>query len=292
MQPPLLQEILKLYPSLAPAERRVADVILRQPQAVIRMTSEELANHASVSQPTTSRFCSRLTSGTFPAFKVQLAQQIGVDESQGKRQQADPGATGATPDLTAAEELHRIATFQARQAIDISLQAMSTIDPNALQEAAHLILRARTIVTCGFDLSGSVAWRLASLLRITGLQARHEMDPYGGAYWMDLLGEHDLVIVVSYRGGVPQLHEAIERARKRGVKIMAITNEAQSPLVPLSDFVLLSIAPAARSNDEYTYGDALYVQFAVIRVLWFTLRLIMKAEGRPVPPVPGVEEQA
>ena len=277
MQVPLLQEILNLYPELPPAERRVADVILGDPRDVIAMTSDDVARRASVSQPTTSRFCGRLTPGRFPAFKVQLAQQIGVRDSVTSDHRLDAHVTRDGADLSDAEALLQNAIGKTNVALKSALQAISTLSPIALEEAARTVLQAKTIVTCGFDLSGSVAWRLASLLRTSGYHAREERDPYGGAYWMDLLGADDLVIVVSYRGGVPQILDAIKRARERGVTIMAITNEAQSALVPLTDCVLLTRAPAARSNDEYTSGEAVYVQFAVIRALWFAVR--MEAEN-------------
>lgn len=277
MQVPLLQEILNFYPALPPAERRVADVILGYPRDVIGMTSDDVARRASVSQPTTSRFCSRLTPGTFPAFKVRLAQQIGMQDSATSDHRLDDRLARGAAELSAAEALLQNAIDRTKVALESALQAISTLSPSALEEAVRTVLQAKTIVTCGFDLSGSVAWRLASLLRISGYHAREERDPYGGAYWMDLLGAGDLVIVVSYRGGVPQILDAIKRARERGVTIMAITNEAQSALVPLTDCVLLTHAPAARSNDEYTSGAAVYVQLAVIRTLWFAVR--MEAEN-------------
>ncbi len=279
MQAPLLQEILDLYPSLPPAERRVADVILGHPRDVIGMTSEDVARRASVSQPTTSRFCGRLTPGTFPAFKIQLAQQVGVQESPATEHQLDAGRVAVVTEPSGADTLLQEAIGKTKEALESALQAISTLSPAALEEAAQTILRAKTIVTCGFDLSGSVAWRLASLLRISGFHARSERDPYGGAYWMDLLAAGDLVIVVSYRGGVPQILDAITRARQRGVMIMAITNEAQSALVPMCDCILLTRAPAARSNDEYTSGAAVYVQFAVIRALWFAVQIEAEKQG-------------
>ena len=46
----------------------------------------------------------------------------------------------------------------------------------SIDAAAAAVRAARSIVACGFDFSGTVAWRLAGWLRMVGCSARVERD--------------------------------------------------------------------------------------------------------------------
>jgi DNA-binding MurR/RpiR family transcriptional regulator len=265
---PLLQELRQLYPSLPPAERRIADVIFARPREVVNLTTVELAKQAGASQPGASRLCGRLSTKSFSAFKVRLAQEVGASTSTDDLVASAPSEQGSAHrhDPRLAEIVE-----QTRDDMAIGLRAVATLDPDALDTAAETVLAAKSIVICGFDLSGAVAWRLASLLHRSGLRARPERDPYH-APWVADLRQGDVLMIISYRGKVPQLMSAVRRAREQGVTVLLLTNEARSEMAAEADAVLLTVAPAATSDDDYTSGPAVYVQLATARALWLAVR--------------------
>src|SRR3989339_602570 len=65
-----------LYPSLKTALRKVADVILREPEMAIYASVNEVAAVATVSEATVMRFCRILGFKGFQDFKIALARQI------------------------------------------------------------------------------------------------------------------------------------------------------------------------------------------------------------------------
>jgi DNA-binding MurR/RpiR family transcriptional regulator len=271
---PILREVVTIYPSLPPAERRVADVVLDRPRGVLVRTSSELAIEAGASQPAASRLCARLSTRTFAAFKVRLAQELGVESVSVSGDDETPGyLLAASPAFAASDGVDPLlASIVARTETDqaLVLRAVATLDPDALRRAARALRTARTIVVCGFDLSGSVAGRLASLLHLAGCPARAERDP-DSAPWLGDLAMHDVLLVISYRGRVPQLLGALGRIRAQGASVIVLTNEAQTNLADLADVLLLTRAPAARSDDEYVTGPALAVQLAATRALWLAV---------------------
>ena len=65
-----------LYPSLKTALRKVADVILRQPEMAIYASVNEVAAVAAVSEATVMRFCRILGFKGFQDFKIALAREM------------------------------------------------------------------------------------------------------------------------------------------------------------------------------------------------------------------------
>ena len=73
-----LLHIRGTFPSLRPAEKRVAQVILDNPRAAVHFSITELAKRAEVSDATVVKFCKRLGYRGYQEFKILLAQDVAV----------------------------------------------------------------------------------------------------------------------------------------------------------------------------------------------------------------------
>ena len=69
----MLERITACLPSLAPAEQRVARVVLADPLAFTRLPVRALAAQAQVSKPTVVRFCRSMGYEGLADFKRKLA---------------------------------------------------------------------------------------------------------------------------------------------------------------------------------------------------------------------------
>ena len=72
----VLEKIVNSVNNFSKSERKVADVILANPQTTIHSSIAALAKMADVSEPTVNRFCRRLDTKGFPDFKLHLAQSL------------------------------------------------------------------------------------------------------------------------------------------------------------------------------------------------------------------------
>lgn len=72
----LLEQIKGRLEELNKAERKVAEVILQNPQQATRFSIAALAQAASVSEPTVNRFCRSFGVSGYPELKLQLAQSL------------------------------------------------------------------------------------------------------------------------------------------------------------------------------------------------------------------------
>ncbi|MBE8167557.1 MAG: transcriptional regulator HexR, partial [Shewanella sp.] len=71
-----LEKVQKSLIHFSKSERKVAEVILSEPQTAIHSSIATLAKMADVSEPTVNRFCRRLDTKGFPDFKLHLAQSL------------------------------------------------------------------------------------------------------------------------------------------------------------------------------------------------------------------------
>ena len=72
----ILNRLKHTQPTLSKAKFRVSEVILSDPEAVVNMTTAELARLAGVSDPMISRYCRTVGCKSFPDLKVQLERGL------------------------------------------------------------------------------------------------------------------------------------------------------------------------------------------------------------------------
>ena len=70
----LLNTIADAFAALNKSEKKVAEVILADPDKATRASIAVLARQAAVSEPSVNRFCKKFNATGFPDFKLQLAR--------------------------------------------------------------------------------------------------------------------------------------------------------------------------------------------------------------------------
>ncbi len=61
--------------------KRIEEVILAQPEKIVRMSISKLSQLANVSDPTIMRFCAMLGFPGFKDFKLLLAKELAIKEN-------------------------------------------------------------------------------------------------------------------------------------------------------------------------------------------------------------------
>jgi RpiR family carbohydrate utilization transcriptional regulator len=230
-EPPadLRERIRAARPSLSPAERQVADWVLRLPGTVLSLPVAAIAREAGVSQPTVIRFCRSMGCHGLSDFKLRLAQGNVAPEA----------ARGAVP--ADAHTHAQAATPSGTRVLQNTIDALTTLqdrfDPRALDAAVALIDAAHRIDLYGFGSSGVVAADAQTKFFRYGIPANAYSDPYLVSMSLNVLQAGDVVIAISKSGALPELQTAVERVRELGVRVIAVTAPG-SPLAALADVVL------------------------------------------------------
>jgi RpiR family carbohydrate utilization transcriptional regulator len=217
-------------PSLSPAERQVADWVLRQAGTVLSLPVAAIAREAGVSQPTVIRFCRSMGCHGLSDFKLRLAQGNVAPEA----------ARNAGTALAPARAAHAAAPSGTRvlqNTIDALTSLQDRFDARALDAAVALVAGAQRIDLYGFGSSGVVAADAQTKFFRYGIAANAYSDPYLVSMSLNVLQAGDVVIAISKSGTLPELQTAVERVRELGVQVIAVTAPG-SPLAALADVVL------------------------------------------------------
>ncbi|AJQ94960.1 transcriptional regulator HexR [Gynuella sunshinyii] len=248
-----LLERLKSNPDcLSKSEKKVAQVILSDPDSAIRSSIASLAKAANVSEPTVNRFCRSLGCSGFPDFKLRLAQCL---------------ATG-TPYINRDVESDDTVEQYTRKIFEANLSAISdaqrSLDYNAVAKVVQTLADAKKIDFFGSGGSGPVA-----------LDAQHKFFRLGTpvAAHTDSLMQRmaaagaspgDVIMIISNTGRTIPLIEAATIARQAGATVIGLTTP-NSPLTEVCDLYLG--AENSENTEIYTPMSSRLIHLAIIDVL-------------------------
>ena len=248
----IVQEISNELDSLNRSERKVAEVILADPQAATRSSIAVLARAAQVSEPTVNRFCKRFNTAGFPDFKLHLAQALASGVPYVNR--------NVEPDDDAESYTNKIidATIAAL------VQAKKNIDPQTINLAVDQLIQAKQIMFYGLGASGPVA-----------TDAQHKFFRFNipVTAYDDILMQRmsaaasstgDVIVVISYTGRTKDLVDVAEIGRQSGATVIGIT----APNSPLADHCSIVVdVDAPEDTDVYMPMTSRIMHLTVIVIL-------------------------
>ncbi|MEJ5202157.1 MAG: MurR/RpiR family transcriptional regulator [Anaerolineales bacterium] len=232
--PNALSHIRVFYSSLSLSERKVADYILAHHQNVMQMTLAELATQSGVSDATVVRFCRALGFQSYLELKIALMRSLldSPDLIFDHVQKDDPPLT-----------IMRKVFWGSIQAMQDTLDLLNE---ESLNHAVTLLQNASSVLIVGVGTSSPMAHELYNRLSRLGLNCRVETDAYLQLMQVALLGEKDVLVVISQSGASHPPIASSREARRHGCKIIAITGNPSSELAKLADIVLLSVSHESR----------------------------------------------
>lgn len=215
--PNLIRRIADNRSALRKSEARVADYVLAHPQEIIKLRIVDLANASAVSEPTVIRFCRAIGFDGFQAFKLQLAQQLGM---------------GTVYTQFAVDDSDTVADLR-NKVFDSTIGSLLTIkeelNPDILEQAINTIAQARRVEFYGFGASGSVASDAQHKFFRLQLSAAAYTDPHIQHMSAVSLGQSDVVVAISQSGKTRALLESVTLARHAGATVIGLA-PANTPL--------------------------------------------------------------
>ncbi len=257
----IISQITERYSALRDAEKKVADLITDDIHSAANASITELAQQASVSEATITRFAKAVGCLNVRDLKIKLAQSLAV----GQRFIIEP------PDQTSHQGIYE----SIKQALDINRALINEAD---ISQAVTMLHSARQIIAVGVG-GGST---------ITSQELQHRLFRLGYpvvSYNDGLLTRmvaatadaNDVMVVISATGHTPIIVETAEIAQQYGIRVIAIT-PADSPLAKLSDIVL----PIIHKETDFIYKPSAsrYAMLALVDVLSMELAVNHKRRSR------------
>jgi DNA-binding MurR/RpiR family transcriptional regulator len=226
-----------LSDTASPANRTLADYMLRNPIRVAAWSIEDLARETGISPATISRFARAAGYRGYAELRAALAEtlQSVLHPVEKLRDLVERGqAGGASPP-------------EAVTAVVANVQgAAESLAQTPLTELARDIIAARGVYVMGFGLSAHLAGLLSLGLQPFCPQLVNVVE-FGGtevaAGRLMNVGQGDILIAISFPRYARDAMQLAAYARDRGATLVALTDSASSPLARIATRAIF--APAS-----------------------------------------------
>jgi len=263
----ILDQISSYYPKLTPSQKKVAYYLHNNINEAFLLNSLQIANKANVSEATVTRFISSLGFSAFSEFKREIAERVLKDFSTTKRLSDSVEDFGQEGNI-----------FLEILKGDIeNIKELATKIPDQIfKETIDLLCAARSIYILGLRSSYALAFYLSFTLRFF-LKKITLIKPGIGDIAEQILDtrKEDVLIVISFRRYTRESFEVAEKIKRRGVSLIAITNNRLSHIATLADIVLIA------KTDIPTYIESYTAPMSLINALITAIALRMKEEAMP-----------
>lgn len=232
---PARMKLSSVYSTLPPAERKVADFILANPDKAAHMVINEIAHHAGVSVPSVTRLARKLGYSGFMDFRVSLAS----GSSSIKRESILP----IVPEDTDSDLVNKL-MIGHMNAIESTLKVL---DADMLSELANVILEKKRIIWFGVGSCLSLTFSISNALCKMGLDSividsREIMESYASN-----LNEDCVAIFVSKTGKTNVTLSSLRAAKNAGAVTAFFTNLINSSGENSADYFFCT----SRQDDLY-----------------------------------------
>lgn len=229
--------------SLNELELSLYNYIMKNSEKVIYMRIRELAKEAHVSTTTILRFCKKLECEGFSEFKVKFKMYL--EKSAGQ-----------------------CLTDNTSMIIDFLKKAQGKEYIEKIDLVCDELNRANTIIFIGIGFSGIISKYAARYLSAIGRNSIYIDDPF---YPLNLkYSENYVAMAFSVSGETPTAIDHINGLKRKGCKVISITNNEDSTIARISDINIGYYVQQEKTedNDITTQIPALYIIETIGRKLY------------------------
>ncbi len=246
--------------SLKSAEKRVAEYVLRESNAVIKYTITELAEKAEASEPTVVRFCRKMGLKGYMELRLNLARAI-------------PSSPYIHETVSEQDSSLQILDKILSADLEALRNTMNNIDIRVFEDVVDALANAKRIEFYGVGGSGIVAKDAYYKFFCLNIPCIALVDPHMQAMSASLLSAGSVVVAISVSGSTKDIIESVKIAKETGAIVVGITGKAESPLGSLCDFHLpvysqeaaVWLAPMSSRIVQVALIDVLSVSVAIKR---------------------------
>ncbi len=240
-----MTRIVSHYESLSDAEKKIADFIIEKKTAILKMTTQEIADNTDTSAATVVRFCRTLGFKGYTELKFYIEREL-----------LSPSSEVIEIDRHDSVKVLKQKVFQFhKQVID---ETLNILDDEALERAIKAIIKANRIDIYGEGGSGTSAQAAHNLLMQIGVPCNYYHDPILEITAAAQLHHGDVALAIVHSGRSKNTLDSLQEAKKQGATTICITGYTNSPVTKIADIVLhtsartseiLSDLPAARISE-------------------------------------------
>jgi len=244
---------------LGKAEKRVATFVKNYPEEVIKLPINVLAEKVGVSVSTVIRLCRRIGINGYTDLKIDITRDLALNY---KKTYSEINSNDSIPLLlNKVQQLFSHTISNTFKILSIS----------ALKEAYLNIINSDSVLIIGAGGTAALAKLLNHKLLKLEINSQWSNDFSLIPLLINKIGKNDVLFVLSHSGSTNLVYDAVVMAKKKGCKIIILTNYLQSPMAKKSDIIL------ATGIDEQPLGSegvtTRMAQISIIEVLCLLIEL-------------------
>jgi len=220
------------YPLLSEAKRRVAEYILANWEDAAFLSASKLGSRVGLSESVVIRLAGELGYDGYPELQAALQRELKQQLTMVDRLDRAARHASASGELAKDVWANDIRNIRATERDN---------PPETLDEAVDMILDARRVYVMGVRSTAAVAVLLS--LNLNQVLGNVEvLSPGFGDLFDKLRGASrgDLLIVLSFPRYSTWSVDAAEYARKKGLRVIAVSDSRVSPVARSADLALVS----------------------------------------------------
>lgn len=249
----IFMNIQSKYTEMGPGERKIADLLISDPNTILPLSITEFAKKAGCGNATLVRFSRRLGLNGYQDLKIAIAQELStlsVPEEQ----------------ILPTDTCYAMFTKRLRDVQRTLQKTRFALSPNAMNLAAQKIMNAKRIVIFGLGNSAAIAHDAQHKFLRLGLDAMACSDNHLQTIIASHLTSDSVAIGISHSGRSTDIVEALRLARICHATTICLTNQDSSPITEYSDICLFtqsdetqhSILGMSSRIAQLTIFDAIY----------------------------------
>ncbi|MDG6227220.1 MurR/RpiR family transcriptional regulator [Glaesserella parasuis] len=262
----ILDTIGALQNSLTKTEKKIATVILSQPDLLNQCSLSKVANQLDVGEATFIRFCRTLGFKGYTDFKLDLAIELATQQKE--------SSTLLDTDVAETDTPKEIAIKLQNTLNNVIAETVNLLDYAELEKVVEELRKADRIFLFGVGSSGLTAEDAQHKLMRIGLHAAAVTNNHFMYMQAALLKKGDIVIGISHSGYSEETTKALKISRDNGGAItVAITHNLRSPITEEADYVLIN-----GNRQGHMQGDSIGTKMTQLFVLDLIYAMLVKAE--------------
>ncbi|MDG6830725.1 MurR/RpiR family transcriptional regulator [Glaesserella parasuis] len=261
----ILDTIGALQNSLTKTEKKIATVILSEPDLLNQCSLSKVANQLDVGEATFIRFCRTLGFKGYTDFKLDLAIELATQQKE--------SSTLLDTDVAETDTPKEIAIKLQNTLNNVIAETVNLLDYAELEKVVEELRKADRIFLFGVGSSGLTAEDAQHKLMRIGLHAAAVTNNHFMYMQAALLKKGDIVIGISHSGYSEETTKALKISRDNGAITVAITHNLRSPITEEADYVLIN-----GNRQGHMQGDSIGTKMTQLFVLDLIYAMLVKAE--------------
>ena len=253
----VLTRIQDQYPKLSKGQKLLAGYIREHYDKAVYLTASKLGAIVGVSESTVVRFALELGYEGYPNMQRALEELVKNKLTAIQRMEVSQGRVD--PD--------RILSSVLQMDMENIKLTLEQVNEEAFRKATQAILRARKVYILGVRSCSVLANFLSFYLNLIFENVHQVMTSSASETFEQMLqvSSQDVVICISFPRYSKRTVRTAEFAKSRGATVVSITDSDMSPLVSVSDYVLMA------QSDMVSFVDSLVAPLSLINALILAL---------------------